>query len=86
VLNTIDVITGGGGGLTWDGEAFWVPAGRTIDRVSSDGRPVGSITACSEGTWDLAWDGEYLWATQRTNENWFDEKLYQIRILDLQSR
>ena len=85
VLNTIDVITGGGGGLTWDGEAFWVPAGRTIDRVSSDGRPVGSITACSEGTWDLAWDGEYLWATQRTNENWFDEKLYQIRILELRT-
>jgi hypothetical protein len=82
LVNTIP-LPFGGGGITWDGEAFWVPAGNRIARVSPSGNPIGSIYACSEGTWDLAWDGSCLWATQRTNENWFDEKLYQIRILDL---
>ncbi|MBN1858398.1 right-handed parallel beta-helix repeat-containing protein [Candidatus Bipolaricaulota bacterium] len=83
LLNTI-ALQGGGGGLAWDGEAFWVPGGRGIERVSATGQSLGSIYACSEGTWDLTWDGQYLWATQRTNENWFDDKLYQIRIGTLQ--
>ena len=82
LLNTISILDGGGG-LTWDGEAFWVPGGHGIERVSATGQSLGSIYACSEGTWDLAWDGRYLWATQRTNENWFDDKLYQIAIGDL---
>jgi len=70
----------GGGGLAWDGSAFWVPGGLGILRVSAQGEPLGAIHACSEGTWDLAWDGRFLWATQRTNENWFDEKLFRIEI------
>ncbi len=76
----------GGGGLAWDGTAFWVPGGEGIQRVSATGEPLGSIYACSEGTWDLTWDGRYLWATQRTNENWFDDKLYQIEVLRLLSK
>ena len=79
LINIID-LQEGGGGLAWDGQAFWVPGGRGIQRVSATGQPLGSIYACSEGTWDLTWDGRYLWATQRTNENWFDDKLYQIEI------
>lgn len=43
---------------------------------------IGEIYAASEGTWYLSWDGQYLWATQRTNENWQDAKLYQIEIID----
>ena len=50
---------------------------------------IGRIYTASEGTWDLAWEpannkyGGYLWATQRTNENWYDdEKIYKIEILD----
>jgi len=82
LLDTIPA-AGGAGGITWDGDAFWVPGGRDIQRISASGQPLGSIYACSEGTWDLAWDGEYLWACQRTNENWFDDKLYRIRVLDL---
>jgi hypothetical protein len=63
-----------------DGTAFWVPGGKDTMRISTTGQVLGSIYACSEGTWDLTWDGQYLWATQRTNENWFDDKLYQIQI------
>jgi glutamine cyclotransferase len=71
-----------GGGLTWDGEYFWAPGGKGIAKINKDGQMIGSIYAASEGTWDLTWDGEYLWATQRTNENWFDSKIYQIEIID----
>jgi hypothetical protein len=73
----------GGGGLAWDGEAFWVPGGGGIQRVSASGAILGSIHACSEGTWDLTWDGGYLWATQCTNENWLDAKLYRIQVIHL---
>jgi glutamine cyclotransferase len=82
LINTVPA-AGGGGGITWDGEAFWVPGGEGIQRISPTGQRLGSIYACSEGTWDLAWDGQFLWACQRTNENWFDDKLYQVRILNL---
>jgi hypothetical protein len=53
-----------------------------ICKIDSTGQIVGGIYAASEGTWDLAWDGNYLWATQRTNENWQDPKIYKIEILD----
>jgi Right handed beta helix region len=79
LINTI-ALEAGGGGLAWDGTAFWVPAGKGIRRVSATGQTLGSIYACSEGTWDLTWGGQYLWATQRTNENWFDDKLFQIKV------
>jgi hypothetical protein len=82
LLETV-VLKNGGGGLAWDGTAFWVPGGHGIERVSATGQSLGSIYACSEGTWDLTWDGQTLWATQRTNENWFDAKLFQIEILEL---
>ena len=81
-LNRIQ-LQGGGGGIAWDGSAFWIPGGRGIQRVSPTGTVLGYIHACSEGTWDLTWDGNHLWATQRTNENWFDEKLYQISVIKL---
>ncbi len=69
------------GGLAFDGKNFWVPCGH-ICKFDKNGKLIGRIYAASEGTWDLAWDGKYLWATQRTNENWDDEKIYQIEILD----
>jgi hypothetical protein len=81
LIGTIE-IEDGWGGLTWDGDFFWVPSGRGICKLDRDGTIVGEIYAASEGTWDLAWDGQYLWASQRTNENWFDAKLYQIEIID----
>ncbi|MCW4011141.1 MAG: right-handed parallel beta-helix repeat-containing protein [Candidatus Bathyarchaeota archaeon] len=81
LIATIE-IEEGGGGLTWDGTCFWVPNGGVICKIDREGTIVGKIYATSEGTWDLAWDGRYLWATQRTNENWQDAKIFQIEIID----
>lgn len=81
---------GADGGLTWDGKSFWVPC-NGICRFSQDGRLIGKIYSASEGQWDLSWEpadnkfGGYLWATQRTNENWPDEKIFKLEILDDQA-
>ncbi len=72
---------GGGGGLAWDGQHFWVPGGRIL-KYDAAGRQVGWIYPASEGTWDMAWDGSHLWASQRTNENWRDAKIFRLDLLD----
>ncbi|MCB8980764.1 MAG: right-handed parallel beta-helix repeat-containing protein [Ardenticatenaceae bacterium] len=83
IVNTITLDNGGGGGLAWDGEHFWVPSGGgRILKYDQSGHQVGWIYPASEGTWDMTWDGEYLWASQRTNENWPDEKIYQLEVLE----
>ena len=81
VVNTINLDNGGGGGLAWDGEHFWVPGGRIL-KYDAQGHQVGWIYAASEGTWDMTWDGAYLWASQRTNENWPDAKIFQLELLE----
>jgi hypothetical protein len=55
-------------------------------KVDTTGKVVGWIYPASEGTWDMTWDSQskYLWATQRTNENWSDEKIFALKILDVQ--
>ncbi len=80
--NQINLDHGGGGGLAWDGEYFWVPAARIL-RYDA-GKLSGWIYAASEGTWDMTWDGTYLWASQRTNENWGDDKIFALEILQIQ--
>jgi len=30
----------------------------------------------------MTWDGAHLWASQRTNENWSDAKIFELNILD----
>lgn len=82
---TIDVaVPGNAGGIAWDGTHFWIPAGK-IMRVDTQGQVVGWIYPASEGTWDMAWDGQYLWASQRTNENWDDAKLFALELLEVQA-
>ena len=81
VLGQVELEGGAGGGLTYDGANFWAPCGG-ICQFDRTGRLLGWIHAASDGTWDLAWDGQYLWASQRTNENWVDDKIYQIQILE----
>jgi len=82
LLETIEMSTDGGGGLAWDGTSFWMPGGPGIVEVDSRGNQVGWIYAASEGTWDLTWGDGVLWASQRTNENWMDPKIYAIEVLD----
>ena len=82
LVNTINLANGGGGGLAWDGEHFWVPGGGRIQKYDPQGHQVGWIYAASEGTWDMTWDGAHLWASQRTNENWSDAKIFELNILD----
>lgn len=82
LIATISLDHGGGGGLAWDGEHFWTPGGKGILKYDSHGHMVGWIYAASEGTWDMTWDGQYLWASQRTNENSHDAKIFALEILD----
>lgn len=89
LLGTVELEGGAGGGLTWDGARFWAPCATNICAFTPAGKRVGEIYPASEGTWDLAWEpannprGGYLWATQRTNENWHDdEKIFRLEILD----
>lgn len=91
VLKTITLSEGVGGGIAWDGKAFWIPCGSGICWYSTAGKRIGAIYAASEGTWDLEWEkaankvGGYLWATQRTNENWYDDaKIFKLEILNTQ--
>lgn len=81
LVNTISLDSGGGGGIAWDGEHFWIPSGRIL-KYDTQGHQVGWIYPASEGTWDMTWEGDYLWASQRTNENWSDAKIFQLEILD----
>ncbi len=81
-IGTIQLDTFATGGIAWDGSHFWVPAGRIL-RFDTQGHAVGWIYPASEGTWDMAWDGHHLWATQRTNENWSDAKLFALEILQV---
>jgi parallel beta-helix repeat protein len=81
LVKSIPLAEGGGGGLAWDGEHFWVP-GKRILKYDQTGKLRGWIYPASEGTWDMTWDGKYLWASQRTNENWPDAKIFQLEILE----
>jgi hypothetical protein len=81
-LGTIPIALGGGG-IAYDGSHFWVPGDGIIHRYDKLGNSAGWIYACSEGTWDMTWDGTYLWATQRTNENWSDDKIFAIEVLQI---
>jgi hypothetical protein len=82
LINTISLDSGGGGGIAWDGEHFWIPSGGRILKYDAQGHKVGWIYAASEGTWDMTWDGNHLWASQRTNENWSDAKIFELEVLE----
>jgi hypothetical protein len=82
LIHTINLGGGGNGGLAWDGVNFWVPTKGRILKYDEEGHQIGWIYAASDGTWDMTWDGVSLWASQRTNENWPDAKIYQLKILE----
>ncbi len=82
LIHTIHLDGGGNGGLAWDGVSFWVPTKGRILKYDQHGHQIGWVYAASDGTWDMTWDGVTLWASQRTNENWSDAKIYQLEILE----
>jgi hypothetical protein len=82
LVDSIQLNKGGSGGLAWDGLFYWVPTKGRILKYDANGIQVGWIYAASEGTWDMAWANGYLWATQRTNENWRDAKIFQLEVLN----
>lgn len=73
-----------GGSITWADGYFWVYGGcdKGLCKITKDGKLVGEIYLPAKDPWALAWDGKYLWTLQRTNENWYDPKIYQVEILD----
>ena len=83
LAGTIRLDNGGGGGIAWDGQYFWIPGGGKILRYDRQGKLTGWIYVASEGTWDMTWDGRHLWASQRTNENWRDAKLFALDIKEV---
>ncbi|MGA1581122.1 MAG: right-handed parallel beta-helix repeat-containing protein [Luminiphilus sp.] len=85
LVATINLQGDGGGGLAWDGSSFWVPAGKKLLQYSPSGELLDEIYGGSEGNWDLSWDParELLWASQRTNENWFDDgRIFGLRVYE----
>jgi len=84
LIDTVSLDSGGGGGIAWDGEHFWIPCGGKIFKYDPQGHKKGWIYAASEGTWDMTWDNvsRYLWASQRTNENWQDDKIFALEIFN----
>lgn len=78
----------GGGGITWTGDGFWVSAQKKIIKYDMDGNQISEIFGGSEVSWDLAWNASdnLLWATQRTNENWFeDARIFGLSIIETQN-
>jgi len=47
-----------------------------------NGKLVGSIYPVADGTWAIAWDGYNLWTLQRTCEEWDDDKIFHIEVLN----
>ena len=69
-------------GLVWTGSHFWgVSGGGNLTKYSHDWQIVGQIYPAADGTWAIAWDGDYIWALQRTCENWVDAKMFKIEPL-----
>lgn len=82
IINTHVLSSGLFGGLTWDGEHYWVPDNYRIYKYNQNGYLVGWIYAPGFRVNDMAWDGEYLWATATTLTARTDDKIFKIQIVD----
>ena len=72
------------GTLVWTGEYYWTVYGgpKGLGRWDADGNLMGSIYPAADGTWAITWDGSCLWTIQRTCEEWDDDKIFRIEVLD----
>jgi parallel beta-helix repeat protein len=80
ILDEVTLKFGGGWGLTHDGQYFYTCCGDKICKFDEGGNLKGQIYAGSETCWDVTWRDGNLWTAERTNENWMDEKIYEIEI------
>jgi hypothetical protein len=69
-------------GIVWTGSYFWTCGGYKLQKWTMDGKLVGGIYPPAVEAWDIDWDGQYLLTICRTCEEWADEKVFQIEILD----
>lgn len=81
LVKETDLKFGGGSGLTYDGQYFYTCCGDKICKFDEGGNLKGKIYS-GGGCWDVAWKDGNIWSAERTNEKWWDEKLYQIKIKD----
>jgi YD repeat-containing protein len=86
LVGTIPLDSGGKGGIGWDGSCFWILNDNTICKYDAAGKLIGYINPLSERSYGYAWDGRYLWTAEKTNENWRDEKIYQVEVLKLRTK
>jgi len=72
------------GSIVWTGDCFWTAYGgpKGLGKWDRSGNLFGSIYPAADGTWAIAWDGRYIWTIQRTCEEWNDDKIFRIEVLD----
>jgi hypothetical protein len=71
-----------GNSIAWANGYFWSTGVNTLKKWNIDGNCVGMIFPPAKDAWAITWDGEILWTLQRTCENWNDDKIFMIIILD----
>ena len=71
-----------GNAIVWANGYFWSTGGNTLKKWAIDGNCVGMIFPPAKDAWAITWDGSFLWTLQRTCENWNDDKIFMIHILD----
>jgi len=72
------------GALVWTGEYYWSVNGgpKGLGKWNENGDLIGTVYPVADGTWAIAFDGECLWTIQRTCEEWDDDKIFRIEVLD----
>lgn len=71
-----------GNSIVWANGYFWSTGINTLKKWTIDGNCVGMIFPPAKDAWAITWEGEILWTLQRTCENWNDDKIFMIIILD----
>lgn len=69
-------------GIVWTGSYFWTCGGVMLQKWTKEGKLAGEIYPPAVETSGIDWDGNYLLAISKTCEEWNDEKVFQIEILD----
>jgi len=82
LVSTINCDDFVGPSLTWTGTHFWSAGGLQMLKYAPDGTSVGWIWPPAKETWDISYDGTRIWTAQQTCENWNDDKIFKVEIID----